>query len=73
MTAERIEPYIVRIIDDICTRCPQQGVSGYCELRHVGECVLFAHARLILETIDGMLRDLADPEYLATRRGQSGK
>jgi hypothetical protein len=70
VTIDRIEPYLVRIIDDICARCPQQGGSGYCELRHAGACVLFAHGRLIREIINGMLRDMSDPAYLAMRQGQ---
>ena len=72
MTADRIEPYLARIIDDVCATCPQQDPSGYCPLRHVNDCVLFSHARLILETIDSVLRDLEDPEYLASHDRAGG-
>ena len=60
MTADRIEACLARIIDDICACCPQQSGAGYCPLRHEGACVLFANARLILETIDSALRELGD-------------
>jgi hypothetical protein len=66
MTADRIEPYLARIIDDICAHCPEQDASGHCPLRHVNSCVLFSQARLILETIDAALSELRDPEYLAS-------
>ena len=66
MTADRIEPYLARIIDDVCARCAEQDASGYCPLRHVNSCVLFSHARLILETIDAALFELRDPAYLAS-------
>jgi len=66
MTADRIEPYLARIIDDICGHCAERDASGYCPLRHVNSCVLFSHARLILETIDAALFELGDPEYLAS-------
>lgn len=65
MKADRIEPYLARIIDDVCSHCGQQNASGYCALRHSGACVLFSHARMILEIIDGALREMKDPEYLA--------
>ena len=66
MTTDRIEPYLARIIDDVCARCAEQDASGYCPLRHVNSCVLFSHARLILETIDSALFELRDPAYLAS-------
>ena len=66
VTADRIEPYLARIIDDVCARCAEQDASGYCPLRHVNSCILFSHARLILETIDAALSELRDPEYLAS-------
>jgi hypothetical protein len=72
MTADRIEPYLARIIDDICGHCEQQEPSGYCPLRHEDKCALFGQARLILETIDSVLRELKDPEFMATRGGAAG-
>ena len=71
MTADRIEPYLARMIDDICARCPQQSVAGYCALRHNGACALFANARLILETIDAALRELDEPRHPAARENMS--
>jgi hypothetical protein len=62
MPAGRIEQSLARVVDDICTHCPQQGVAGSCALRRAGACVLFAHARLILETIDSTLRGLRGSE-----------
>lgn len=71
MTADRIEPYLARIIDDICACCPQQSVAGYCPLRHDGACALFANARLILETIDSALRELSDRGIPAAQESNS--
>ena len=65
MTADRIEPYLAAIIEDVCARCPEQGAAGHCALRQHDSCAVFAHARRILETIDSMLRTLEDPVYLA--------
>jgi hypothetical protein len=65
MTADRIEPYLATIIEDVCARCPEQHSEGHCPLRQRDLCVLFSHARRILETIDSMLRALRDPDYLA--------
>ena len=64
MTADRIEPYLARIIEDICSTCPQQQSSGHCPLRRDGSCVVFAEARTILEVIDSTLRQMQDAQYL---------
>ena len=64
MTANRIEPYLARIIDDVCSRCPEQHANGYCPLRHDNSCVLFGEARIIFEVIDSALRNIGDEEYL---------
>jgi hypothetical protein len=67
MTANRIEPYLARLIDDVCVRCAESDASGYCPLRHVNSCVLFSRARLILEMIDAALIELGDRAHLASR------
>ena len=63
--ADRVEPYLAEILDDVCARCAHQRQSAYCPLRHAGECVLYACAGPIMWAIGGALRRLGDHDYLA--------
>ena len=64
-TADRIEPYLAQIIDQICSHCPNQRVSGHCPLRLSGRCATYRDARIIVNAIAGALRDMLDAEYWA--------
>jgi hypothetical protein len=67
-----VEPYLAEILDDVCAKCGNQQNSGYCPLRHSGECVLYACAGPIMWAISGALRRMGDPEYLAVHGAADG-
>jgi hypothetical protein len=64
-TAERVEPYLFQVFEEICPNCLRQTVSGYCPLRHSGECALFARMDAIVNGIANVLRETRDTSYLA--------
>ena len=66
-TAEAIEPYLAEFLDDICSKCPHQHVSGYCPQRSAGPCVLFRFAEPIVGAVGRALREIGDEEYVRQR------
>lgn len=66
-TAEAVEPYLSQILDDICSKCPHQTVSGYCPQRTAGPCVVFRFAEPVVRAIGRALREMGDEQYLARR------
>jgi hypothetical protein len=68
MAADRIEPFLAAIVEDICAECPRQDATAHCPLRRQDQCVIFTHARSIIEAIDRTLHQLGDPVYLAARQ-----
>lgn len=67
LTAEGVEPYLNQLVDDICSKCPDQTVSGYCPQRAAGPCVLYRFAGPIVAATARALREMGDEEYLARR------
>lgn len=65
-TAQRIEPFLVQIMWDICSDCPYQFPSGYCALRQARLCVMYVHAPAVVETVTRALLELNDPQYMET-------
>lgn len=70
-SADRIEPYLAQILEEICGKCAHAFPSGYCPLRDRGLCLLYRQARPILRAIVGALCEIQDPEYGATHGGNS--
>jgi len=66
-TAMAIEPYLVQILDDVCSHCPHQTVSGYCPQRVAGPCLLFRFAEPVVRGIRRALEEMGDEQYLAAR------
>jgi hypothetical protein len=66
-TATTVEPYLAQILDEVCSRCPHQTVSGFCPLRADGPCVLFRFAEPIVRAVGRALLDMGDEEYLRQR------
>ena len=64
-TAEAVEPYLNQFLDDICSKCPHETVSGYCPQRVAGPCVLYRFAGPIVAATARALRAMGDEEYLA--------
>jgi hypothetical protein len=62
-TAQKVEPYLVQILDEICPKCQNQTVSGYCPLRHSGECLVYGQAAVLIKTISRVLGEIPDPHY----------
>lgn len=56
-SADRIEPYLAQMMEDICGRCPAQESSGFCPLRESGGCILFSNRRLVIEVIDRFMAE----------------
>jgi hypothetical protein len=66
-TAKIIEPYLVQIMDDVCSHCPHQIVSGYCPQRATGPCIVFRFADPIVRGIRRALEEMGDEPFLAVR------
>ena len=67
-TADRIEPYLAQIMEDICTRCAYQQPSAYCPLRHEGNCLLYRCAGPIVAAVRRALREIDIERALAGRK-----
>lgn len=67
--ATRIEPYLAEILDDICTKCPYQQPSGFCPLRHDGDCILYRCAGTIVAAVRRALREIDIGRGLLGRKG----
>ena len=65
-TAETVEPYLAQILDDVCSKCQHQTVSGYCPQR-AGPCVVFRFAEPVIRAIGRALREMGDEQYLRRR------
>ena len=53
------EAYMGLLLEDVCSKCARQDVSGFCPLRHQGTCVLYPNAGLVVEAVASALRENA--------------
>jgi hypothetical protein len=69
-TSQRIEPYLVQLLEDICDHCPSSLPTGHCPLRRTGACLLYQNAEPIMKAISGALGEVGDREYLEKHPGR---
>ena len=68
-TAERLEPYVTQVLNDVCPGCPNQLPSGRCPLREIEQCVLCRYPGAVFGAVRDVLEEIGDPQYLAGHEG----
>jgi hypothetical protein len=63
-TSNRIEAFLVEILDHVCVDCPNRYLGGTCSLRSNQQCVLYLHAAPLMAAVVHVLKELRDEEYL---------
>jgi hypothetical protein len=63
-TSNRIEAFLVGILEEVCPKCPYQYPGGSCELRSSQQCVVYLHAAPLMATVTNVLKEMGDEEYL---------
>ena len=71
-TAERVEPYLTQVLNDVCPGCANQLPSGRCPLREIGQCVLCRYTGVVFGAVREVLEEIGDPAYLARYGGETG-
>lgn len=57
--SDRMDEYADAISAQVCSRCPNQELQGYCPFRDRGECALSTYLSLVVDAVEEAREELA--------------